>query len=149
MFQRATRFVACLVPALAIFAAGQAVASDFSCLNDGETAIPEIEAAKRVLIDGEVDRLFEVMDREGLFTDDLVSEVSRGLNFAFDGGKAAFCIPVQRNDFSENFVSELFMLRTPRMFLYFAIYAFRVEEDWTVIRFEFNSSMTEMDNHLR
>lgn len=126
-----------------------ATEAPFHCLNDSNTAIEPIETAKRVLIDGRIDQLFAEMDTKGLFSRANVERIQSEFGFVYDNEGAVFCLSVQRNDFSDSFVSEVFMLRTSKSFLYVVIYAFNDGDGWTAIRFEFNSSMSELDRHIK
>ena len=141
---RALAFMAALSPG-----AGFATEAPFHCLNDGASAVEPIEVAKQVLIDGRVDELFAEMDKARLFSQTMVERTEAEFGYALDERGALFCLPIQRNDFSDSFVSEIFMLKTHKSFLYVVIYAFNDGVDWTPIRIEFNTSLSALDKHLK
>ena len=142
-------FTALVLATITLPGASFATVGPFNCLNDGVSAIEPIEAAKKVLIEGRVTQLFEEMDKAEMFTTSNATRIENEFGLVYENEGAIFCLPVQRNDFSDSFASEVFMLQTSKAFFYVAIYVFNDGSDWNVVRFDFNTEMSAMDRHIK
>ena len=138
------------VAAILSLAATAAKAADLdACLDSSDARVPHFEAAKQALIGNNFAEFWSVIDPAGT-----ISEVQRAAltaNFRNTVGNRApvGCFLMQRNDFSADFVSEVFLVDFPGTDLFVALYAYRNEAGWQPRHYRMDSDFAEMLQHLK